>query len=147
MIQRKQTLFLLLAIVLAVVCMSSQVGTLSAEGIVFAKVYNLWISDGQGNRSLANWPMLALLLVAAVTSLVAIFMYTKRKLQALLCLVTMMVYVAWYILVAVLPQWRGGDMTYHWPVVLPAICIILTFMARKGILADEKLVRSLDRIR
>jgi hypothetical protein len=29
----------------------------------------------------------------------------------------------------------------------PAVMIILNFMARKGILADEKLVRAADRIR
>ena len=86
MIQRKQTVFLLIAFVLTVVCMSMQVATLSADGIVFAQVYNLWIANGQGQHSLANWPMFALLLLAALLSLVTIFQYMKRKLQAQMCL-------------------------------------------------------------
>lgn len=147
MIQRKQTLFLLIAFVLTVVCMSMQVATLSADGIVFAEVYNLWIANGQGQHSMANWPMMALLLVASLLSLVIVFQYRKRKLQALLCLLLMLLYVAWYVLLAVLPQWRGGELALCWPSVLPMVCVILTFMARKGVLADEKLVRSLDRIR
>jgi hypothetical protein len=32
-------------------------------------------------------------------------------------------------------------------VVLPAVALILYMMARRAILSDEKLVRSLDRIR
>ena len=147
MIQRKQTVFLLIAFVLTVVCMSMQVATLSADGIVFAQVYNLWIANGQGKHSLANWPMFALLLLAALLSLVTIFQYMKRKLQAQMCLLLILLYLAWYVLLAVLPQWRGGDLGLQWPAVLPMVSVILTFMARKGVLADEKLVRSLDRIR
>ena len=33
------------------------------------------------------------------------------------------------------------------PAALPAVSAILCFMARKGVLADEKLVRAADRIR
>jgi len=82
-----------------------------------------------------------------VLSLVTIFMYSRRKLQAQMCLLSILLLVLWYVVLAVLPQRTGGIMHLEWPAVLPAISIILTFMARKGILADEKLVRSLDRIR
>jgi len=64
-----------------------------------------------------------------------------------MCLFLILLYLAWYVLLAVLPQWRGGDLGLQWPAVLPMVSVILTFMARKGVLADEKLVRSLDRIR
>ena len=148
MIQRKQTLFLLLAFVLTVVCMSTQVGTLYNEsGTVAARIYNLWLTDGQGGQSFASAPLFGVLLVDALLMLVTIFLYQKRKLQARMCLVGMLLGVAWYVLLAVLPQQTGGQLHLEWPSVLPAIGVILTFMARKGILADEKLVRSLDRIR
>jgi len=148
MIQRKQTLFLILAFVLMVVCMSTQLATLVGNnGIAFANVYNLWLTDGQGSHSLTSAPLFVMLLLSALLSLVTIFMYMKRKLQAKLCVVQMFVLLGWYVFLAVLPQYVGGQMNLRWPVVLPAVCIILTFMARKGIVADEKLVRSLDRIR
>jgi len=148
MIQRKQTLFLLLAFVLTLVCMSTQVGTLLHEsGSVAARIYNLWLTDGQGGHSFASVPLFVALLISALIQVVTIFLYHKRKLQATLCLVAMLMDVVWYVLLAVLPQQTGGMLQVEWPAVLPAVSIILTFMARKGVLADEKLVRSLDRIR
>ena len=148
MIQRKQTLFLLFSIVSIVVCMSLQVATIfSDSGAMVARMYNLWLSDGQGQHAFTSAPLLVVLLLAAVLSLVTIFMYSRRKLQAQMCLLSILLLVLWYVVLAVLPQRTGGIMHLEWPAVLPAISIILTFMARKGILADEKLVRSLDRIR
>jgi hypothetical protein len=148
MIQRKQTLFLLAALILTIVCMSMQVATLFGDsGMVFARMYNLWLTDGQGHHSFRSAPLFVCLLLSALLTIVTIFMYQNRKRQALMCIGNMVLLVMWYILLAVQPQFIGGMMHLEWPAVLPAVSIILTFMARKGILADEKLVRSLDRIR
>jgi hypothetical protein len=148
MIQRKQTLFLIVAFVLTLVCLSSQVASLYGnDGLEFARVYNLWLSDGQGNHSFKSVPLFVCLLLSSVTSLVSIFLYTKRKVQALMCLANMVLLLCWYVLLAVLPQSTGGMIHLLWPVVLPAVSIVFIFLARKGVLADEKLVRSLDRIR
>jgi len=38
-------------------------------------------------------------------------------------------------------------LTPELPLALPAVAIVLYFMARQGIMADERLVRSMDRIR
>lgn len=67
--------------------------------------------------------------------------------QANLCTVAIMLLAFWYILLALLQKENVQLALLKWPVVLPAVSIILLFLARKGILADEKLVRSLDRIR
>ncbi len=148
MIQRKQTLFLLAAFILTLVCMSMRLGALVGDsGVEYARVYNLWLTDGQGAHSFASFPLFTALLLSALQSLVTIFLYQKRKLQATMCLFDIFLLVAWYVVLAVLPQYAGGELCLEWPVVLPAVSIILLFMARKGILADEKLVRSLDRIR
>jgi hypothetical protein len=148
MIQRKQTIYLLLVVILTVVCMSSQVATMvSDSGKAFADMYNLWLTDGQGHHSFRSAPLFVCLLLSALLTIVTIFMYQNRKRQALMCIGNMVLLVMWYILLAVQPQFIGGMMHLEWPAVLPAVGIILLFMARKGILADEKLVRSLDRIR
>ena len=147
MIQRKQTIFLFLAFVLTLVCMCSRIGTLYSDGIEVARVFNLWLSDGQGQHSFAVWPLMALLLPSSLLSLVTIFLYQKRMLQARLCLLGMSLLVAWYIGFAVLPSQGGGVLYLEWASVLPAVSIILLFMARKAIISDEKLVRSMDRIR
>jgi hypothetical protein len=110
-------------------------------------VYNLWLTDGQGAHSFVAAPLFVCLMLSALLTLLTIFLYAKRKLQAKMCLLLMVLYLAWYLLLAMLPQQTGGQLLLEWTAVLPAVSIILTFMARKGILADEKLVRSLDRIR
>ncbi len=98
MIQRKQTLFLLVAAIL---------------GLVF------WLS----------WPLFVIQAFASVLSLYTIFIYKKRPLQAKLCLVTILIHFLSIV------------------ACFPLIAAILCFMARKAILADERLVRAADRIR
>jgi hypothetical protein len=112
MIQRKQTLFLLIATVLALVCF-------------FVRLQ--WID--------------ALQVVSAALSAYTIFQYRRRPLQARLCLAGLMVIFAWYIALAAL-EGRVGTVE-----ALPMVNAILIFLARKGIIDDEKLVKSIDRIR
>ena len=112
MIQRKQTVFLLLACILALVCF-------------FMRLQ--WID--------------ALQVVSAALSAYTIFLYRRRMVQARFCLAGLFVIFAWYIGIAVLEGVAGFVES------LPMVNAILIFMARKGILDDEKLVRSADRIR
>ena len=112
MIQRKQTVFLLLACILALVCF-------------FLRMQ--WIDILQ--------------LVSALLSAFTIFQYRRRIMQARLCLAGLFIVFVWYIGVAVL---EGHVGTVE---ALPMVNAILIFMARKGILDDEKLVRAADRIR
>ena len=145
MIQRKQTLFLLLAFVLAVVCLSTRIGTYQAvDGAVMGNIYNLFITDGTGGRHFSTWPLMAVLLSSALLMLVTIFLYRRRPLQALLASVAALMQVVWYVLFAVI---AGDGLTMTLSEDLPAVCAILCFMARQAIKADEKLVRSMDRIR
>ena len=73
--------------------------------------------------------------------------------QALFCLFNMFLLIGWYVLYFVVAQmlgdkaWGAVEFRPTWPAVLPAIAIICYYLARRGILADEKLVRSMDRIR
>jgi hypothetical protein len=53
----------------------------------------------------------------------------------------MLVGIAYYIVLAV------KQPIMDWTNALPLVAVLLAFLARKRILKDEKLVRSLDRIR
>jgi 4-hydroxybenzoate polyprenyltransferase len=119
MIQRKQTVFLLLAAILLTVT------TFTVPSMLLSVVAA----------------------VAAITAIMTIFDFKCRKRQAAVCLAIIIGLLVWYILLAAMPQIDGTPIYKEWPSVLPMISVILTFMARKGILDDEKLVRSLDRIR
>ena len=113
MIQRIQTVFFLLAAILLTVC---------------------FVFD-EGMRSSG------LTLCLAVVSVIDIFLYKNRILQARICLAVMFAGVAYYIFMAVKQPVMG------WYSALPMLAVLMLFLARKRILKDEKLVRSLDRIR
>lgn len=133
----------------AIACMTMQVGTLSMGGMEVGHIYNACIAlvNSPEHYSWASWPLLATLVVSTLVSLVNIFLFRRRKLQASLCLLSIVLLVAWYVTLAILPQTSGANIELGIPAVLPALSILFIFMARKGIVADEKLVRSLDRIR
>ena len=86
MIQRKQTLFLLAAIIMTVICLCMQIGSFKAAGLEVARVYNLWFTDPLGKHHFDTWPLMAVLLPTAVIGTYAIFLYHNRKVQALFCL-------------------------------------------------------------
>ena len=77
----------------------------------------------------------------ALVALVTIFLYRNRPLQTTLCNLVMSVGIMFYITLAV------KQPVMEWFLALPLAGVLLTFLARKAIVKDEKLVRSLDRIR
>ena len=153
MIQRKQTLYILAAIIMTVICLCMQIGSFKAAGLEVAKVYNLWFTDPLGKHYFDTWPLFAVLLPTTAIGTYTIFLYRNRKLQALFCLFNALLIVGWYVCYFVVGQTVGDktlgtvDFRPSWPAVFPAIACILYFMARHAINADEKLVRSMDRIR
>ncbi|MBR4482312.1 MAG: DUF4293 domain-containing protein [Prevotella sp.] len=151
--QRKQTIFLALAVILTVVCLSMQIGSIKAVGLAVGKVYNLWYTDPFGHRHFDTWPLMAILLPTAALGAYTIFIYHNRKVQALFCALNALLIVGWYVCFFVVAKttgdksWGAVDFKPLWPAILPAIALIFYLMARHAIRADEKLVRSMDRIR
>lgn len=154
MIQRKQSLFLLGSVIAIAVCLFLPViavepAAMGAETLVF----NLGIRDDNGIISFLSWPLCASLTIAAVISLATIFLYRNRKLQMRLCLWAMGFELIWHIYLALLftgsipVPGESGQARLCFAACLPLVSFILTFMARKGIGDDEKLVKAADRIR
>ena len=70
--------------------------------------------------------------------------------QAACCLVSILACLVWYIALIVYSKQVAPDAADFQLAVsdaIPAVCAILNLMARKAIIADEKLVKSMDRIR
>jgi len=150
MIQRKQTIFLLLAVIASVVCLSMPIGRiepveLGGDAYTF---YNLFI---KGSETVIYKPLLfSMLLIEATVAFIDIFLYKKRVLQARLCTLCMGLIVVWYGIYALIATSAMTDITsFHaeFSACLPLVAVILLIMARRGIMADEKLVRAADRIR
>ncbi len=151
MIQRKQTVYLLLAIVLTVVCLCLPVGRFLPEGMgLGSEMYNLWIVDKATNVTTCSvWALFAILLITCPIALVAVFSFNNRKQQARYCLFNVLLYVGWYIVYVVFGLTMGGAAKFHpsFAACLPFVAFVLTLLARKGVNDDEKLVRAADRIR
>jgi len=82
-----------------------------------------------------------------VLSLVCLLWFKKRPIQARLCVLLLMVQVVqigFYLPSLMQPGGNGESILV---VVLSGIHFILLLLARRGILKDEALVRSVDRIR
>lgn len=149
MIQRKQTIFLLLAVSALIVCLCLPIGRIEPKGMEMPTIwYNLGLfTDGAVHTQPVPFVDLV---IAGTLSFIAIFLYKKRMLQARLCTASMILCLAWYAYYAfcALNEFQTGG-TFHvaFAACLPFVAFVLLILARRGITADEKLVRSMDRIR
>ncbi len=151
MIQRIQSIYLLLIGILCIACAATPVGVFTQEGVTVAEMNNLWLTDIEGVRSYAPWAMFTLLALAATLSLVAIFLFRRRMLQVRLCIFTGLLLIGYYIaygaFVYLIGQELSAGFTLSWTTSFPAISLILAYLAFRGIMRDELIVRSLDRLR
>ena len=150
MIQRKQTLFMLVAVVLSILCLSLPIGTFMNEGMRVATEYNLWLYTMQGTRQFTTCPLFVLLLLSTILGIYTIFAYHNRVIRAGLGTFNMLLSVGGYILFTGFSQILGGKGVEFQMEIgsgAPAFAIAMYFLAYKAIWADEKLVRAADRIR
>lgn len=147
MIQRKQTIFLILSLIVLALGVYYPIYGLDLQGKGDVSVlFNLCTV---GKDIVQGGIVLFFLMVAAfIFDGVSIFLYKNRKRQMRLVTLAIVVLVLWYLYLAVGIKWNHLD-AYQWHIstVLPLISIILNVLAHHGISADEKLVRSMDRIR
>lgn len=152
MIQRIQTVYLFLAVVCMIVGLCTAVGHFHQNGVETLSFTNLYLdmADGSG-RVWSPWALFVLLVLSAVSSLVAIFLYKKRMLQVRLTVISCLLLIGYYIVftvfVFIFKDRYASDFTLHWTVGLPAVALILNYLAFRGIMQDELIVRSLDRLR
>jgi peptidoglycan/LPS O-acetylase OafA/YrhL len=137
MLQRKQSLWLLLAALLN-------------SGVLY---YSLWQPTFESDsfeavRTNNYFDLLILGVTIIVLPLLAIFMFHNRKRKirlVLLCTFTNVVFIADMLVNVHFSKVKDGN--YGIGSVLPVAAIILLIIAISGIRKDEKLVRSVDRLR
>lgn len=151
MIQRKQTIFLLLAIVFAVVCLCMPIGSIEPKGMgLQSMIWNFGLVVPNQGMNFSHWLLFALLVITIPMEIFAIFQYRNRRVQANICLWSMLFCFVWYIyygFVAFSYTQPGGTYHVQFAVCLPLLSFVSLILARQGIIKDEKLVKSADRIR
>jgi hypothetical protein len=154
MIQRIQSVYLGISIVILSLLFSNPV----AEIIISDTFYLIFkfnriesLSDSDIDP-ISAWPVAVLLIAVLLIELSTIFLYKFRILQMRLCVFSIILIFGLVGMIYFHTKWtlnhfNGNDSLFLWPIVLPFISIILTYLAFKGIQKDENLVRSYDRIR
>lgn len=149
--QRKQTFFLLLSAVAVISCLCLGLGSWEAKAMgADVNLSNFVFTDGSSEHNFTPLPLAVLLLLSLPVIGVTIVSFKNRKLQAKLCLVGIVDMILWYAYLAFVVWGYDGTATFH-PnyvvVCLPLAAVLFFWLARRGVLADEALVRAADRIR
>ena len=164
MIQRIQTVYLLLVVIAAMLLLWQPVLSFTtpeeAEVQHFATLsavhglqeQALWDNADQEPVTLqGTWGLLVTTALIALLALVDIFLYNKRILQARLNIFLACLCVGYYGVLAVYAWFVRMNLAMDWHVLpwagLPLVCLVLTLMATRAILKDEALVRAADRLR
>ena len=158
MIQRIQSIYLLAGALLFFFMINNPLAEIvSAEQELIIQLNYLEIesatpaADGEFEKQ-SVWPLTVLLIVIMVLELITIFLFKKRTLQMRFCmfnillmfgLVAMIYYYTKFAPIGI----ERADSVLLWPIVVPFISIILTYLALKAIQKDDALVKSWERLR
>lgn len=161
MIQRLQTVYLAIVIILSFVGLISNIGEFSVQGNDIATFSNFTFSSFgvyKGYESAGPWCLGILLILVILLSIMSIMLYRRRMRQLRLTIMStifLVGYIATYVVffsfyrlnLAQIHDNLIVDFRIPFVAVFPVLSIILNILAIHGIRKDEALVRSLDRLR
>ena len=149
MIQRIQSVYLLVVTILMVICMCSPIGSIITNANEISELGNLCITFPDGTKDYYPWALFVILLVVAALSFVTIFLFKKRMLQICLTIFSSVVLIGYYLALVAYLFMLAEDTTFSasWTICLPFAALILNWLAIRGIGADEALVKAYDRLR
>ncbi len=154
--QRIQTIYLILVILL----MTAGILLPSAE--FFNAEKNItYLLDSRGiieiteqdtvNKLASTNPLTFLFGLILFVTTFSIFKFQDRKKQfrlATISTILILIYIiAFIVFIFYAKNKLNADFSLQYPAVFPVIALILSYLAMRGISKDEKLVRSLDRLR
>lgn len=153
MIQRIQSLYLLIATALMACTLFSPIASVvTVDGETLTLSAFSWFGGGIGYA----WVFALLFCVATLLPFLTIFLFNHRKRQVGLCAaegvlqlgsILIMALFYWMIIPDIFPEGTLISKSFGWAPIMPIIALIPTFLAGRAIFRDEVLVRSLDRIR
>ena len=154
MIQRIQTLYLLIITVLMSVTLFSRLAWFGGDGGEFG-LYAFALKSADGEVLHPAFYLGILLTLSAVLPLVTIFLYRRRMLQIRLCVVELVFLVGSAVMEGIyyyLGCRVASELPFHTQgvgvsIALPVVSLLFAWLAARAIFRDELLVRSVDRIR
>ena len=168
--QRKQTIYLFLASAILLVTYFVPLATFIGESnslvLYIYQVVSLVPESGTGLSPYFILPLLTTVSLIILISFISIFLFKNRKSQLLFVrftLLLVLIYIGLYFFhyLDKLEQISGGLASYEFGInipgigmqiptvifILPLVSAMLLMMASRGIISDEKLIQSADRLR
>jgi hypothetical protein len=151
MIQRIQSLYLLIAAILTALLLKWPFAEFLIDSTVYVfKAGSIEASDGSF-LLVKTLPLLILLIIILGLTVVTVFLYKKRTLQMRLTifsiLLTLGIYALFYYYYNQAMSLKSLTFSYDIGLVIPLVNGILLFLAFRGIKKDDEVIKSLDRIR
>lgn len=157
MLQRKQSLFLLIAVVCGVLTFVFPVDTFTRNGQAYIfRTYGLFTAEGvEVVDATLKVPFALVIGLLTVLLGVVIFLYRNRPRQlrlvqtlaALLMAVQVFLYITDNSIRAYLQAGGKVERSFGLSFILPLVMVVLAVLAARNIRKDEQLVRSMDRLR
>jgi cytochrome c biogenesis factor len=155
MIQRIQSVYLLLAAIFSGLCFTGNIVKFSDNPGNILAVRPISLVRITGNTLIEHieklFPLTVLLIVIPIVSITTIFLYKNRKRQkiltsGLIALIILLIITLIYYSVTILHNY---NVTFSPGIIMlfPVFMLIFTYLAYRGIRKDEELVRSCDRLR
>lgn len=154
MIQRIQTVYLLLAAALVVVALVAPLAWFASDAGLF-ELHAFALRTAEGDAVQGTLYLGVVLLAAGLLPLVTIFLFRRRLLQIRLCVVEAVLLIgaavmegAYYFLACrVFSGFAFHLQGVRAACALPVVCLVFVWLAARAIFRDELLVRAADRIR
>jgi hypothetical protein len=155
MIQRIQTIYLLIVVILSgITLLTVQAGFVgNADAAQYILNYKgVFQVQTTGMDFVKNvWSLTALCVLIPVIAIATIFVYKKRLLQIRLSIINSVLLAGYYGLLFIYLWQIGTALDAEWYLEMvtafPLVNIILTFLAIRAIGKDEALIKSLNRLR
>ena len=152
MLQRIQTIYLLILVALSVAMLFLPLAVLQiGEELLSFDATGLSTMAVQPELVYPTWGLFALTAVIALLALLTIFLFKKRILQIRLCVFNAILMLGFYGMFVFFVWTIKGEMditlSVKFALSFPLISLILDYLAIRNIGADEALVRSLNRLR
>ena len=154
MIQRIQTLYLLVIAGLMAVTLFAPLAWFSGEAGQFG-LYAFSLRTAAGEAVQPTIYMGVVLALACALPVLTIFLFKRRLLQLRLCVVEMVLLVGSAVMEGVyyfLSSRVFSTLAFHEQgfkpaIALPLVCLLFAYLAARAVFHDELLVRAADRIR
>ena len=153
MLQRIQTVYLLMIVGLMVATLFLPLALLQAGGEFYSfDASGVSLIAAEAEPVYPTWGLFALVAAISLLALVTIFLFKRRILQIRLCVFNAILMLGFYGMFAFFIWTMEGKLpefgvNLKIALSFPVIALILDYLAIRNIGADEALIRSLNRLR